>query len=121
MPQDRFIIATKTITADVFVFDYSKHDSRPNPDGVCRPDLRLTGGAQQWYPTAASEQLVKTAAGHAVAAETVRPFGGDGVCAAPALQQHKVLCVPSGAVRSQDGGLWSGLESLCVRSLAERQ
>lgn len=43
MPQDRFIIATKTVTADVFVFDYSKHDSRPNPDGVCRPDLRLTG------------------------------------------------------------------------------
>lgn len=43
MPQDRFIIATKTVTADVFVFDYSKHDSRPSPDGVCRPDLRLTG------------------------------------------------------------------------------
>jgi hypothetical protein len=45
MPQDRFVIATKTVTADVFVFDYSKHDSRPNPDGVCRPDLRLTGEA----------------------------------------------------------------------------
>lgn len=43
MPQDRFVIATKTVTADVFVFDYSKHDSRPNPDGVCKPDLRLTG------------------------------------------------------------------------------
>lgn len=55
MPQDRFIIATKTVTADVFVFDYSKHDSRPNPDGVCRPDLRLTGGWQHqssWANTA---------------------------------------------------------------------
>lgn len=49
MPQDRFIIATKTVTADVFVFDYSKHDSRPNPDGVCRPDLRLTGHKTEGY------------------------------------------------------------------------
>jgi hypothetical protein len=43
MPQDRFIIATKTVSAEVYVFDYSKHDSRPSPDGVCRPDLKLTG------------------------------------------------------------------------------
>jgi len=43
MPQDRFIIATKTVSAEVYVFDYSKHDSKPSPDGACRPDLRLTG------------------------------------------------------------------------------
>ena len=28
-PQNSFLIATKTISADVFVFDYSKHPSKP--------------------------------------------------------------------------------------------
>lgn len=43
MPQNPFLIATKTVSAEVFVFDYSKHDSKPSPNGVCSPDLRLTG------------------------------------------------------------------------------
>lgn len=29
MPQNPFVIATKTPTADVLIFDYSKHPSRP--------------------------------------------------------------------------------------------
>lgn len=29
MPQSPFIIATKTPSADVLIFDYSKHPSRP--------------------------------------------------------------------------------------------
>jgi histone-binding protein RBBP4 len=41
MPQNPFFIATKTISADVYVFDYSKHPSKPTPDGVCRPNLIL--------------------------------------------------------------------------------
>lgn len=28
MPQEKFVIATKTISADVYVFDYSKHESK---------------------------------------------------------------------------------------------
>jgi histone-binding protein RBBP4 len=43
MPQEKFLIATKTVSAEVFVFDYSKHPSKPNADGVCAPDLRLLG------------------------------------------------------------------------------
>lgn len=43
MPQNTFVIATKTVSAEVYVFDYSKHPSKPSPDGVCNPDLRLTG------------------------------------------------------------------------------
>lgn len=42
-PHDKFLIATKTISAEVFVFDYSKHPSKPHADGVCRPNLRLKG------------------------------------------------------------------------------
>ncbi len=49
MPQDKFIIATKTISADVYVFDYSKHPSKPNPDGLCRPNLVLTGHKTEGY------------------------------------------------------------------------
>ena len=29
--------------AEVYVFDYSKHPSKPLPDGSCKPDIRLTG------------------------------------------------------------------------------
>ena len=48
MPQNSFMIATKTISAEVYVFDYSKHPSKPT-DTVCNPDLRLTGHKTEGY------------------------------------------------------------------------
>jgi len=42
-PFNPFLIATKTVCAEVYVFDYSKHPSKPAHDGKCTPDLRLTG------------------------------------------------------------------------------
>jgi len=63
MPQSPFIIATKTPSSDVLVFDYSKHPSRPgnNPltyhfsiaihtyvdNAECQPDLRLKGHSKE--------------------------------------------------------------------------
>eukprot|EP00899_Mesostigma_viride_P008660 jgi/Mesvir1/17796/Mv12901-RA.1 len=49
MPQNPFLIATKTVSADVYVFDYSKHGSKPNTDGGCNPDLRLQGHKTEGY------------------------------------------------------------------------
>nr|QKY15247.1 nucleosome remodeling factor (CAF1) [Polytomella parva] len=49
MPQERFIIATKTISADVNVFDYSKHPSKPSADGISKPNLVLTGHKKEGY------------------------------------------------------------------------
>lgn len=49
MPQNPSIIATKTVSADVFVFDYTKHPSKPKPGGVCSPDLRLKGHKTEGY------------------------------------------------------------------------
>lgn len=49
MPQDPFVIATKTVSAEVYVFDYSKHPSKPPADGVCNPDLRLVGHKTEGY------------------------------------------------------------------------
>ena len=34
MPQNHFLIATKTVSAEVFVFDYSKHESKPAAGGL---------------------------------------------------------------------------------------
>lgn len=42
------MIATKTISAEVYVFDYSKHPSKPT-DTNCNPDLRLTGHKTEGY------------------------------------------------------------------------
>ena len=44
MPQNPFIIGTKTVTSDVLVFDYSKHPSRPDQAGVCIPRILQAGG-----------------------------------------------------------------------------
>lgn len=41
MPQNPCVIATKTPSSDVLVFDYTKHPSKPDPNGECHPDLRL--------------------------------------------------------------------------------
>ena len=48
-PQNPFIIATKTVSSDVYVFDYSKHPSKPNPKDGCIPDLRLQGHLSEGY------------------------------------------------------------------------
>lgn len=47
--QNHFLIATKTVSADVYVFDYSKHPSKPAPDGLCKPDIRLAGHKNEGY------------------------------------------------------------------------
>lgn len=48
-PQNHFLIATKTISADVYVFDYSKHPSKPAAGAVPpRPPGRR--GASHWQP-----------------------------------------------------------------------
>lgn len=49
MPQNPFIIATKTVSAEVYVFYYSKHPSKPPLDGPCNPDLRLRGHISEGY------------------------------------------------------------------------
>jgi WD40 repeat protein len=49
MPQNPSIIATKSPNADVFIFDYTKHPSKPPTDGICRPDLRLKGHKKEGY------------------------------------------------------------------------
>lgn len=55
-PQNHFLIATKTISADVYVFDYSKHPSKPTADGQCKPDVRLTGHKNEGYGLSWSPQ-----------------------------------------------------------------
>lgn len=49
MPQNPYIIATKTPGSDVLVFDISKHPSRPDPSGECKPQLRLKGHTKEGY------------------------------------------------------------------------
>ncbi|KAG0564781.1 hypothetical protein KC19_8G139600 [Ceratodon purpureus] len=49
MPQNPFYIATKTVSAEVYVFDYSKHPSKPPQDGQCNPDIRLRGHKTEGY------------------------------------------------------------------------
>ncbi|TRZ26444.1 hypothetical protein HGM15179_000601 [Zosterops borbonicus] len=49
MPQNPCIIATKTPSADVLVFDYTKHPSKPDPSGECNPDFRLRGHQKEGY------------------------------------------------------------------------
>eukprot|EP01136_Pigoraptor_vietnamica_P017407 Opistho-1_new@62512 len=49
MPQNHSIIATKTPSSVVNVFDYTKHSSEPERDGKCNPDLRLLGHTKEGY------------------------------------------------------------------------
>jgi histone-binding protein RBBP4 len=48
MPQNPCLIATKTTGGDVYVFDYTKHPSKPTND-KCTPDIRLTGHTHEGY------------------------------------------------------------------------
>lgn len=56
MPQNPFLIATKTISAEVYVFDYTKHPSKPD-SSKCSPNLRLLGHKTEGYGLAWSPHL----------------------------------------------------------------
>ena len=49
MPQNPYLIATKSPSPDVYVFDYTKHPSKPKADGAFEPDLVLKGHAKEGY------------------------------------------------------------------------
>jgi len=49
MPQNPYLIATKSISSEVYVFDWSKHPSKPKADGTFEPDLVLKGHAKEGY------------------------------------------------------------------------
>eukprot|EP00250_Pteridium_aquilinum_P013719 c21529_g1_i2 orf=300-1604(-) len=49
MPQNPAIIATKTVSAEVYIFDYTKHPSKPSQGRQCTPDLRLQGHKTEGY------------------------------------------------------------------------
>lgn len=56
MPQNTFKIASFSSINDIFLFDYSKHPSKLNPDGICRPQAILRGHTDEgfaisWHPT----------------------------------------------------------------------
>ena len=48
MPQSNNIIATKTISGEVHIFDYFKHPSKPQNDEV-KPDLKLLGHKREGF------------------------------------------------------------------------
>ena len=49
MPQNPFVIATKSPSADVLVFDVSKHPSMPEENSPCTPQFRCTGHEKEGY------------------------------------------------------------------------
>jgi hypothetical protein len=51
MPQNPTVIATKTVSSDLYIFDYTRHGSDPGSDETCRPELRLKGHSKEGYAT----------------------------------------------------------------------
>lgn len=58
MPQNPDLIATKTTKGDVWVFDRTKHPSKPDKENIFKPDIILNGmnkdgyaGSPQYAPT----------------------------------------------------------------------
>ena len=46
MPQKFNVIATKTVSGEVHIFDYTQHPTKPEND-IVRPQLRLTGHTKE--------------------------------------------------------------------------
>uniref|UniRef100_A0AC35TPQ0 WD_REPEATS_REGION domain-containing protein n=1 Tax=Rhabditophanes sp. KR3021 TaxID=114890 RepID=A0AC35TPQ0_9BILA len=49
MPQNPSLIATKSPSSEVFIFDYTKHPSTPPGDNICRPQMKLQGHTKEGY------------------------------------------------------------------------
>lgn len=48
MPQKFNVIATKTISGEVHIFDYTQHPTKPEND-IVKPQLRLTGHTKEGF------------------------------------------------------------------------
>jgi histone-binding protein RBBP4 len=48
-PRNPFLIATKTVSGEVLLFDYSKHPSKPKEEGVCLAQMTLTGHTEEGF------------------------------------------------------------------------
>lgn len=48
-PDNPCVIATKTISGEVHIFDYTKHPSQPASGALPNPDLRLRGQTREGY------------------------------------------------------------------------
>ncbi|KAA8492986.1 Histone-binding protein RBBP4 [Porphyridium purpureum] len=48
-PQKPTIVATKTVSADICIFALDKHPMKPVNNGVCSPQLKLTGHKKEGY------------------------------------------------------------------------
>lgn len=46
MPQKYNVIATKTISGEVHIFDYTQHPTKPEND-IVKPQLRLVGHTKE--------------------------------------------------------------------------
>lgn len=49
MPDNPCVIATKTVSGEVHIYDYTKHPSQPAAGAIPSPDLRLKGQAREGY------------------------------------------------------------------------
>lgn len=49
MPDNPCVIATKTVSGEVHIFDYTKHPSQPAAGATPNPDLRLRGQTKEGY------------------------------------------------------------------------
>lgn len=49
MPQKYNIIATKTVSGEVHIFDYTQHPAEPENENVSKPQVRLVGHKQEGY------------------------------------------------------------------------
>lgn len=48
MPQKYNIIASKTVSGEIHIFDFHKHSSRPN-DNIVKPEIRLQGHTKEGF------------------------------------------------------------------------
>ena len=57
MPQKYNIIASKTISGEVHIFDYTQHPSVPLSTEIIRPELRLTGHTKEGYIICSNKRI----------------------------------------------------------------
>ncbi|CAF4584491.1 unnamed protein product, partial [Didymodactylos carnosus] len=118
MPQNPYIIVTKTPMSDVLIFDVTTHPTGKEQQGECNPELRLKGHTREGYGLSwnhhVNGHLLSAADDHTVCLWNINELSKEG-------KNVDALSIYSGHTTAVEDVAWHCTQSTIFDSVGDDQ